>query len=223
MCDRFTLHAELSDLQDRYGLSKALFYYANQRSLQPQQPIAAVVVQHGERILDEYRWGLMPFWAQDSIVADSASVFGKRAFDHLLKRQRCIIPGSSFDKVYRPNAKEEQVSRFIIPGGQTFAMAGVYDVWSGSFGEQLRTCAILTRKVRNFSTGLEDTVPLILNEEQVDTWLDPGLFNKQLLREWLHSTANPPLCELPTALWDRAGSWDETDLDIVAVPYIAER
>ncbi|WP_282941743.1 SOS response-associated peptidase family protein [Paenibacillus sp. RC67] len=219
MCDRYTLTADLSELSDRFRVSKTIFYYANQRSMKPQQSIAVISVKNHERTLDEFRWGLMPFWAQDSILADYQSIFDKRAFDHLLKRQRCIIPGSSFDRVTPLNRKEEKVSRYIVHEGRTFAMAGVFDVWCGSFGEELRTCSILTRKVRNKDTGEFETVPLILNEEQSDTWLDTDLFDKNALYRWMRSLESPTLRELPASWWDRADSW-EPEEDGIASPSI---
>lgn len=217
MCDRYTLTAELSELSYRFQISRTMFYFVNQRSMRPQEPISVISVKHQERTLDEFRWGLMPFWAQDSIHADYHSIFEKRAFDHLLKRQRCIIPGSSFDRVTPLNRKEEKVNRYIMHDGQTFAMAGVYDVWCGSFGEELRTCSILTRQVRNNETGREETVPFILNDEQADTWLDPDLFDKDVIYRWMKTLKSPALRELPAAWWDRADSW-EPDEEGIAAP-----
>ncbi|WP_028550376.1 SOS response-associated peptidase [Paenibacillus sp. UNC451MF] len=216
MCDQYTLTADLSELNDRYNITRTMFYYANQRSMLPKQPIAAITVKNQERTLDEFRWGLMPFWAQDSIHADYQTIFEKRAFDHLLKRQRCIIPGSSFDKITPLDQKQQKINRYIVQDGRTFAMAGVYDVWCGSFGEELRTCSILTRKIRNESTGLEEVVPLILDVEQTDTWLDTDLFDKHALYQWMRTLDAPKLRELPAAWWDRADSWDPEEEGIAS-------
>ncbi|GAA4871227.1 SOS response-associated peptidase [Paenibacillus vulneris] len=211
MCDRFNLTADLTELNDRYRLSKTMFYYANDRSLRPQQPITAITAKGNERILDEFRWGLMPFWAQDSVLVDSEAIYDKRAFDHLLKRQRCIIPASSFDRVTSLGRKKEQVQRYMTNDGQTFAMAGVYDVWSGSFGEELRTCSILIKRIQNNETGSMETVPFIMNEEQADTWLDTELFDKSALYRWMRTVELPPLRLLPDSWQDMADSQDQED------------
>ncbi|MBE1446354.1 SOS response-associated peptidase family protein [Paenibacillus sp. OAS669] len=211
MCDRFNLTADLTELNDRYRLSKTMFYYANDRSLRPQQPITAITAKGNERILDEFRWGLMPFWAQDSVLVDSEAIYDKRAFDHLLKRQRCIIPASSFDRVTSLGRKKEQVQRYMTNDGQTFAMAGVYDVWSGSFGEELRTCSILIKRIQNNETGSMETVPFIMNEEQADTWLDTELFDKPALYRWMRTVELPPLRLLPDSWQDMADSQDQED------------
>jgi|GEM_PF-5365094 len=215
MCNRLTLHTDVSELSDAFGISRVLFYYANQRSLVPNESIAVIRMQGEERTLDAFRWGLMPFWAQGANRADIGTAFERRAFDHLLKRQRCIVPASSFDQVTVLGKKREEVRRFVVPGRPAFGMAAVFDEWNGSFDEELRTCTILTRKVWNESLNAEEHVPVILDAEQMDRWLSPKLFDKALVKELLESASVPPLRELPAALWDRV--WDEEELEPVPV------
>lgn len=215
MCNRLNLQADVSELTDSFGVSRVLFYYANQRSLVPNESIAVIRTKENERTLDECRWGLMPFWAQDANRADISTVFEKRAFDHLLKRQRCVVPASSFDQVTVLSKKQEKVRRFVMPSRATFGMAAVFDEWNGSFDEELRTCTILTRRVWNDAQGLEEQVPVILNPEQIERWLSPDLFDKQLVQELVDSIEKPALRELPSALWDRL--WSEEELEPVPV------
>lgn len=223
MCDRFILHADLDDLSERYGVSKVLSYYSHQNSRLPHESVAAITQKGSKRTLDEFRWGLMPFWARDSVQADSDNVFRNRAFDYLVKRQRCIIPGSSFDRVTRLDPKNENSERYIVQNGQTFAMAGVYDVWNSSFGEELRTCTIIIKKSTNDSTGADERIPVILDEQQIDTWLDPNVFHKNELMEWMQSIELPPLRLLPASYGDRANDVEEENSGaLTAQPRIAK-
>ncbi|MFE5319648.1 SOS response-associated peptidase family protein [Paenibacillus sp. NPDC056579] len=211
MCDRFILHADLDELNERYGITRALSYYSHQNNRLPNESIAAITQKDSVRTLDEYRWGLMPFWARDSVLADNLNVFRNRAFDYLVKRQRCVIPGSSFDRVTWLNPKKEAVDRYIAQDGRTFAMAGVYDVWKGSLGEELRTCTIVTRKRTDDDTGSEVRVPILFDEEQVEAWLDPKRFDKTALMHWLESIQSPQFQKLPVSLWDRADGLEGLD------------
>jgi len=223
MCDRFLLHAESNDLSERFRITRTLAYYAHRKNRLPNEPIAAIIQKDQVRTLDEFRWGLMPFWAPDSIQADIYSLFSKRAFDYLVKRQRCIIPGNSYEQVIRTNGKKERSTRFMMPDGQPFAIAGVYDVWNSSSGDELRTCTMITRTVYNDSTGREEQAPILLDEQQIEKWLDPAMFDKTAIVQWLDKIKLPQLHRITMSSLDRKSDRDEENTGAVAVrPRIAK-
>jgi putative SOS response-associated peptidase YedK len=65
MCGRFSLRAKGSDLARLFDLADVpdLFERFN---VAPQQPVAAVREDAGQRVLALLRWGLVPSWSQDA-------------------------------------------------------------------------------------------------------------------------------------------------------------
>ena len=67
MCGRFTLSANLDDLQGRFGFMARDLEYRPRYNIAPTQPVLVVIVdpQNGNRQAESMRWGLVPFWAKD--------------------------------------------------------------------------------------------------------------------------------------------------------------
>lgn len=55
------------------------------------------------------------------------------------------------------------------------AMAGLYDVWKGPYGEPLLTYTIITTEASPSIRALHERMPVILSREDEELWLDPGL------------------------------------------------
>ena len=64
MCNRYTQKQELSKLKGRFRFNSALEHLNPRFNLAPSQP-APVIVADGDRVLDLYRWGLIPRRVKD--------------------------------------------------------------------------------------------------------------------------------------------------------------
>jgi len=64
--------------------------------------MALVIVNQGESVLKDMRWGLIPFWAKDEdignrmINARAETVREKPSFRHSLKRKRWLVLANVF-------------------------------------------------------------------------------------------------------------------------------
>ena len=58
---------------------------------------------------------------------------------------------------------------------QILAMAGLYDVWKGQYGEPLLTYTIITTEASPGIRALHERMPVILSREDEEVWLDPGM------------------------------------------------
>ena len=69
-----------------------------------------------------------------------------------------------------------------------FCLAGIYDVWEDSDGNDLKTFAILTTRPNKTIKPIHSRMPVILHEELEDQWLNTKIQNpdtiKQLLRPY---------------------------------------
>jgi putative SOS response-associated peptidase YedK len=132
------------------------------------------------RELSLMRWGLIPSWAKDpsiaagTINARSETASAKPAFRDALKFRRCLIPADGFYE-WQKTGKAKQPYCFEVDEGELFAFAGIWDRWKDAIGKTVETCSILTTIPNAVTSTVHDRMPVILDPDTYDLWLDPGM------------------------------------------------
>jgi len=182
MCGRTALTARPEDLRLAFGLDETP-ELAPHYNVPPSQPLHVVRVLRGSvgRKLEELRWGLVPFWAEDVKVghkfalARVESVTTTPAFRKAIRTRRCLVAVDGFYEWRREGKKTSQPFFVRRPDGKPFALASVWDRWRSADGEIVESCAILTQPSRPPVDAIHDRMPLVLEPETWDRWLDPAL------------------------------------------------
>jgi putative SOS response-associated peptidase YedK len=126
------------------------------------------------------RWGLIPSWAKDpsgsaSMINARAETAGtKPAFRDALKSRRCLIPAGGFYE-WKRDGKTKQPYCFEVNDGELFAFAGLWDRWKDPSGGWVKTCSILTTTPNAVTSAIHDRMPVILDPDNYDLWLDSGM------------------------------------------------
>ncbi len=182
MCGRYAQTSTLDQLSGRFHARCALDSLRKRYNLAPSQP-APVVVANGDRVLAEYRWGLIPTWAKDPKVgykminARAESVAEKPAYRRPFQRQRCLVPATGFfewqvDPTKPPKAAKTPM--FIrLASEEPFAFAGLWDVWKDAEGKEIRSFTIITTEPNELVRRIHNRMPAILNRRDEDAWLEP--------------------------------------------------
>ncbi len=144
----------------------------------PTQPVPVVRMFEGRRQLALVRWGLIPSWVKDPrtfslvINARGESVLEKPAFKNAMKYRRCLFPADGFYEWKR--AGERKQPYFVrLKSGEPLAFAGLWESWMGPNGEEQETAAIVTTTASRSIAHIHDRMPVILEPEAFDFWLDP--------------------------------------------------
>ncbi|HVF11075.1 MAG TPA: SOS response-associated peptidase [Abditibacteriaceae bacterium] len=178
MCGRYTLGSSTDEVAARFDLQRVLFETAPRYNIAPSQSIAVVMHDHenGGRRLEGFKWGLVPFWANDPLVgqrlinARAETVAQKPAFKYAFARRRCIIPASGFYEWKRVG--DERLPFYIRPAdGVLFGFAGIWEEWQSPTGAPLRTCAIITTAANQLIEPVCSRMPVILRPEDEAAWL----------------------------------------------------
>jgi putative SOS response-associated peptidase YedK len=74
-----------------------------------------------------------------------------------------------------------------INEGQLFAFAGIWDRWKDPSGQWVKSCSILTTTPNAVTSAVHDRMPVILDPDAYDLWLDPGMTNVAAASELLRS------------------------------------
>jgi hypothetical protein len=97
---------------------------------------------------------------------------------------RCIIPADGFYEWQRSGAAKQPYC-FEVDSGALFAFAGILEKWKDPAGTTLETCAILTTTPNAATSAIHDRMPVILDPESHDLWLDPGMKDAETAAEML--------------------------------------
>ena len=81
--------------------------------------------------------------------------------------------------------KAKQPYCFEINEGELFAFAGIWDRWKDATGKSVETCSILTTTPNAVTAPVHDRMPVILDPDGYESWLDPGMRDASAASELL--------------------------------------
>jgi putative SOS response-associated peptidase YedK len=182
MCGRYRLSRSKQFIEEHFDTVSSEEEWTPRYNIAPTQPVPVIRQNPKEpvRDLSLVRWGLIPSWAKDSSVAAkminarSETASTKPAFRDALKSRRCLIPADGFYEWMR-TAKAKQPYCFEVDEGKLFAFAGIWDRWKDPSGKTIETCSILTTTPNAVTSPVHDRMPVILDPDCYDLWLDPGM------------------------------------------------
>ncbi len=137
MCGRYSFWLSPSKLKEFFDLFRA-DDFPPRYNIAPTQTVPVVRVDaEGQRVANNLRWGLLPFWAKSKaegskmINCRSETAATKPAFRHAFKKQRCIVPATGFFEWQEVGPKETQPYYLTLKNGDPAAFAGLWGRSSG--------------------------------------------------------------------------------------------
>lgn len=186
----------------------------------PTTPVYAVLERPAKEDRPQQRqlrlltWGLVPSWAKDASIgsrlinARLETAAEKPAFRRAFERRRAIIPADGYYEWYATTVggKTKKQPYFIAPeDGSILAMAGLYEIWRDpSKGEddpdRFRwTMTVITTTAEDSLGRIHDRMPLMLDREGYDAWLDPTLTDVAEVTALLQPAAPGRLLAVPVS------------------------
>lgn len=192
MCGRYRLSRRKQIIEEHFDTADWQDDWNPRFNVAPTQPVP-VIRQHPKepiRQVSMMRWGLIPNWAKDpsmaqnTINAKSETAATKPAFRDPLRFRRCLIPADGFYE-WKKTGVSKQPFCFEVRDGELFAFAGLWDGWKDPSGQWVRTCSILTTTPNAVTSAVHDRMPVILDPDSYDLWLDPAMQNVAVISELL--------------------------------------
>lgn len=177
MCGRTSLFASPDELESRFDVTVPEAY-TPRYNIAPTDPLE-VITGNEQRSIQRFRWGLLPHWADDPaegfINARSETVDEKPAFRDAWESRPCLVLSSGFyDWKPKPTDRgSKQPYRFYRDGDAVFAMAGLWEHWTGTEAD-INTVTILTTEPNDTVEPIHHRMPVILPEDEEMTWLTAG-------------------------------------------------
>ena len=144
---------------------------------------SAPVTVHRE--LGPYKWGFVPTWAKDVGVgsrmfnARAETVRSKPSYRSAFTARRLVVVADGFYE-WKPGGTKRPYY-FTRADGRPLALAGLWEQWWGGPDARpgddrpaLRTCTIITTTAGPDMGDVHDRMPVVLEDDTLDDWLDPG-------------------------------------------------
>jgi putative SOS response-associated peptidase YedK len=189
MCGRFALFSDFPKLSASLKLPLA----EHEQPLTPRYNVApgtwipAVRRRDDDSplVLDEVWWGYKPHWANEDapepINATAEKVATSNYFKGAFAHHRCLVPANGW---YEWRQVDGQKQPYFL-GREDREPIWLAAIWAerddGDPG-----CAIITEPARGVAREIHPRMPLVLDDGSLESWLDPGLTNRETLRQVIH-------------------------------------
>ncbi|MFL5807063.1 MAG: SOS response-associated peptidase [Roseiflexaceae bacterium] len=175
MCGRYSFVPN-QDFAERFQVENQQLELLPRYNVAPGQAMP-VITRNSPNRVEEMRWGLVPFWAKDPrignrmINARAETIAEKPAFRRPLAARRCLVPANGFYEWQR--SEEGKLPHYIfLRDTDSFAFAGLYEIWKDDADNVLRTYTIITTTPNALMEPIHNRMPVILGREDEALWLD---------------------------------------------------
>jgi putative SOS response-associated peptidase YedK len=196
MCGAYGLSVKtIKDIINRFDIEiedENFEYFKPRWNIRPGQnnPVVVKKAKNEKNQLGMMHWGLLPHFAHDEhykhkpINARAETIDELPTFRHPFHRTRCIIPFTGFyepDKIHF--SKQPFPWHYFQMKDQSIcAFAGLYDIWKDkNGGKEIHSYTIVTTLPNTIVGRYHDRMPVILEKEDENTWLNSDVDSQQLL------------------------------------------
>ncbi len=178
MCGRYTLAGKMVDLEKHYKAKLLGEARGNSYNIAPSQ-LSPVLLNRFPNQIRYETWGLVPGWSKADekpkvlINMRADSLLTKPGFRRYLQNKRCLIPASGFYE-WKNNADGKQPWLIHLKSREFFSFAGIWEEYANSDGELIYTFSIITTGPNHTMKEIHDRMPVILEAENEDIWLNGG-------------------------------------------------
>ncbi len=181
MCGRFTLSASPTSLTETFPGFELPDQLTPRYNITPTQNVA-VVANNNPGKIDLFRWGLIPSWAKDPTIgnrminARSETLSQKPSFRTAYRRWRCLILADGYYEWRKEPGGGAKTPFYIrMASEKPFAFAGLWEQWQPSRdADAVLSCTILTCPPNEMLEQIHHRMPVILDYDAYDLWLEPN-------------------------------------------------
>ncbi|WP_425446475.1 SOS response-associated peptidase [Dethiothermospora halolimnae] len=187
MCGRYQLNVKLESILFRYDIPKTVLSFYPKTEVFPSNE-APVILREDNKKFKMLKWGFKPSFTNKLLInARSESVDIKSSFKDAFKTKRCLIPANSFFEW--KNVDGEKVKyKISLRNKDIFSMAGIYNSFINKAGERFDSFVILTTSSNEAMKDIHSRMPVIIDKNNEDIWLDNSIQDlaklKKLLKPW---------------------------------------
>ncbi len=191
MCGRFTITVTMDELKEYlseyYDIDEMKSSIVVPRyNVAPGQEVISIINDGSKNRVGLLKWGFVPSFAKDNklahtmINARSEMIHEKKAYRPSLEHKRCVILANGFYE-WKNTGEEKIPMRILMKNHSLFPIAGLWSSYVKRDGTKEHTCTIITTQANDIVSQIHNRMPVILNEEDRKTWLNPNIKDYNLV------------------------------------------
>ena len=186
MCGRYTQKEKIDNLLKILQVAR-MPQLKPRYNIAPSQMVACVrnAPENGHREFVMLKWGLIPSWAKEASIgnklinARGETVAEKPSFRRSFKFHRCLVLADGFYE-WKREGKGKQPYYIRFKDQRLFAFAGLWERWE-KIDPAIESCTIITTGPNIIMEPIYHRMPVILNPQDYDRWLNPSIHDPSLL------------------------------------------
>ncbi|MFZ1809519.1 MAG: SOS response-associated peptidase [Cyclobacteriaceae bacterium] len=185
MFDRYSIAATADQLTDHFSVDVPS-HYKKYYNAGPTHLLPVITHDNSEGISFFY-WGAIPQWIKNKNISEklinirAETIEDKPALRKKLMRFRCIIPIDGFYSWKKISKKSAVPYRFFQKKKELLAMAGLWEEFEDEQEETHHTFSVITIPSNKQVLSVNERMPLLLNKETWNTWLNKDATENDLL------------------------------------------
>ena len=196
MCGRNTLTSNIKSITKDFSIDTWEFDNLKaQYNISPSSFTPVLIHKNEKRVVKKMRWGLIPQWASEESIgsqminARSETISEKPSFQNLIQQNRCVIFSNGYFEWKTINGKKQPY--YITNKRKLFSFAGLWSRWKSINEDVIYSYTIITTKSQKNLSKIYHRMPVILNNNDVDKWINHTKYNfnvaRTLLKPYLHN------------------------------------
>jgi len=185
MIERYTLTCEADSIRKQFGLDATAKYQKIYNGA-PTHILPVVTNEHPDGFSFFY-WGLPPNMTKNRPVskklinAENEQFRTRTSYKNALLSRRCLVPANGIFAWKKISKKGKIPYRYILNDEKPFMMAGIWEEFETENKSGVHTFSIITIQSEDKNPTFAPEIPIILEDEDIEIWLDKKTDEGQLL------------------------------------------
>jgi len=186
MCGRYGFTSSDEELSERFELEKWDFEFRASYNVAPTQ-VMPIIERHSPNSLHERKWGIQPSWSKMFLInAQASKLATSKVWSKAFRESRCIVPANFFYEWKR--LSDEKLPYLIrLKSKEIMGLAGLVVEYRDAKGETKNGYVIITTEPNSLMEEIHNRMPVILNKEDEEAWLNPDNTEPDQLEKFLRS------------------------------------
>ena len=217
MCGRFVRKSTITVIEDEFDIYEVQWASEPSYNVAPSQDVACVIGNGGNRLV-KFRWGFVPFWADDPSIgykminARAETVAQKKSFARAFKKQRCLVVADGFYEWKKLADGKRKIPLYVhLREDRPFGFGGLYENWKSKDGTTLQTCTIITTRANDLMATIHNRMPVIIPPDDRKLWLDTSVQDPDVLLPLLEPFSSSALEAYTVSKKVNSPSYNEPD------------
>lgn len=180
MCGRYYLFADIEEISRRFNINYCDVLIKSMPEIFPSNEVPIIINNGKRQMIKLMKWGFNLSYLKKLIInARSETIDTKKLFKYSFYNKRCLIPASGFFEWKKENGKNIKY-KIYLKDENLFSMAGIYSSFQDKNGEYINCFTILTINANKKISSIHNRMPVILDRESEQMWLNNSIKDKSL-------------------------------------------